>query len=352
MKPKKWLIFGFIAILVLALVGIVHAWFQRPLLGQSISEIAAQITSAPAVVETKVGMPAEKLVQPTAGIDPLAVEPLVTLIPTVVSTGEPVCKAPPTMLVLALGVDANDQADAIRLIRLDFVSRRITVLAVPRDLWVTVPDLAEHGITEGRINATLGYGDYFWGAGKGIVLVERTFDENFQIQFDHYGTLNYRAFIKAVDTLGGVDIYLDEPLNGGTQGLPYFGAGQHHLTGESALSFIRIRFPDTDVHRTRRQTQVAKLLFKKALLPQNWVKLPGLLADLQKEAAATDLSPADINMILCLAQKLEESDIVFYEIPQDLQKPYMTFEGGSVRLPLPGLYSYIQYFINGTLPLP
>ncbi len=352
MKAKKWLVSGLIAILILAIFGFGYAWFKRPLLGHSISEIAAQITSAPVIVDSKEALPVERLVMPTGSIEPQVVEPSATLIPTVALTSEPVCKAPPSMLVLALGVDANDQADAIRLIRLDFISRRVTVLAVPRDLWVTVPDLAEQGITEGRINATLGYGDYFWGAGKGIVLIERTFKENFEIQFDHYGTLNYRAFIKAVDTLGGVDIYLDEGLDGGAQGMPYFGPGQHHLTGESALSYIRIRFPDTDVHRTRRQTEVAKLLFKKAMLPQNWVKLPGLLTDLQKEAAATDLSPSDINKILCLAQKLEEGDIVFYEIPQDLQKPYMTYEGGSVRLPLQGLYPYIQNFVNGTLSLP
>lgn len=352
MKIKKGrVILGGLALLGIIGVAMVVSWSHRPFSGQTMEEKKEQ---TPVLV-----IPTGQPLKITAEVLPTQVDlptplPLAaaTSIPTAEPVGRPICSAPPVMLALALGVDENDQADAIRLIRADFVQRRVSVLAVPRDLWVRIPGLSEVGIENGRINAALGYGDYFWGAGNGILLMLRAFDENFDIEFDHYAQINFRSFIHVVDTLGGVDIYLDAPVDGTLQGMPYFAQGEQHLTGLNALYFVRIRFPDTDVHRTRRQTQVMKALFKKALLPENWVKIPGLIADIQKQAAVTDMTPAQMSMVLCLVSQLGDGDIIYYEIPAEYLQPYTTLEGGSVRLPLTGLDVYLQNFMNGTLPVP
>ena len=59
---------------------------------------------------------------------------------TATSTPEPLCGGPAVMNILAVGSDSRGQnylyglADVIRLVRVDFVNARVTILEVPRDL--------------------------------------------------------------------------------------------------------------------------------------------------------------------------------------------------------------------------
>lgn len=351
MKSKKWIIIGLLLAGIIAVAVWGYFWSQRPI-SMTIEERQAQINSAVITPADTQQITIESILLPTEDVLHETAEPTPTLIPTAANLNNPVCGGPPVMVVLALGIDENGQSDAIRLVRLDFVNKRITVLAIPRDLWVNVPDMKDRGITESRINATYGYGEFFWGMGNGVVLIERTIEVNYGIKVDRYATVSFSSFIAAIDALGGVDVYLDKVVDGGLVGLPVFPAGLNHLNGANAMALARIRHLDTDVYRTRRQTMILKAVIKKAIEPENWVKLPGLYVTLQQRAATTDLSPAEVNMGLCLLKKMAESDIVFYEIPQDLQKPFTTREGGSVRLPLPGLYPFMTNFINGALSNP
>ena len=58
------------------------------------------------------------------------------------------------MTILVSGVDSEGYlfglADSIRLVRLDFQTKKITVVALPRDLWVDIPGAAAHGVTAGK----------------------------------------------------------------------------------------------------------------------------------------------------------------------------------------------------------
>ena len=53
------------------------------------------------------------------------------------------------MNILAIGTDARGDnysyglGDVIRLVRVDFVNPKVTVLEFPRDLWVEIPDIAD-----------------------------------------------------------------------------------------------------------------------------------------------------------------------------------------------------------------
>ena len=75
-----------------------------------------------------------------------------TLTPTI----EPVCGGPPSLNILISGVSSNSYlyglADAIRIARVDFQTKEVFVLALPRDLWVQIPGLESRGIDAGKIN--------------------------------------------------------------------------------------------------------------------------------------------------------------------------------------------------------
>src|SRR5690349_8996569 len=74
-----------------------------------------------------------------------AASPLPTITPNV-----GFCGAPPVMNILTIGTDARGDnytyglADVIRLVRIDSANPKVTVLEMPRDLWVEIPDVADN----------------------------------------------------------------------------------------------------------------------------------------------------------------------------------------------------------------
>ena len=99
--------------------------------------------------------------------NPLATQ---TSFPTVAPTAtqvQPVCGGPSLMYILGIGADneVNNYlyglADVIRIARIDFVTPKITVLTIPRDLWVELPGIKEkyaETVTHGKINQAYLYG--------------------------------------------------------------------------------------------------------------------------------------------------------------------------------------------------
>ena len=123
------------------------------------------------------------------------------------------------MNILAVGSDARGDhylyglADVIRLVRVDFVNARVSILEVPRDLWVQIPEIADHyDISQGKLNQSYLYGNkglgYYDGPGEGPGLLARTLNLNFGAQPDHYLAVNMHTFEAIVDAIGGIDVYL------------------------------------------------------------------------------------------------------------------------------------------------
>src|SRR5690349_11968272 len=185
--------------------------------------------------------------------DSTATEILPTVTPT--STPQPLCGGPAVMNILAVGSDSRGQhylyglADVIRLVRVDFVNARVSILEVPRDLWVDIPEIADHyNITQGKLNQSYLYGNkglgYYDGPGEGPGLLARTLNLNFGVQPDHYLAVNMRTFEAVVDAVGGIDVNLPEEISVRSKDNPKGFAipeGQHHIDGETALWIARIR---------------------------------------------------------------------------------------------------------------
>ena len=207
-------------------------------------------------------------------------------------TQAPLCGGPPDMTVLALGIDGSENylyglSDVIRVVRVDFVTPKVTVLDMPRDLWVEIPEIAEqHGITHGKLNQAYFYGTpgmgYYDGPGAGAGLLARTLDLNFGLAVDHYGAVNMQTFVKLVDAVGGIDIYLPTDMDGTpvddkTEDMGYFYAGQQHFTGDEALRFSRIRKRYNVFTRTSNQNMVLCALKEKVTSPAVLPKIPQII---------------------------------------------------------------------------
>ncbi len=255
------------------------------------------------------------------------------------------------LMVLLIGADSREDsyvyglADVIRLVRVDFQAPRLTVLAIPRDLWVAIPGIADHyGITHGKINQAYLYGGegmgYFSGPGGGPGLLALTLKENYGLEVDRYLAVNMVTFVKVVDALDGVEVTLPEAVDGrparGGDPEQFFPAGEQHLDGEAALRLARLRTNYDDLVRSQHQDLVLEALRAKLFSPAVVTALPELV-DAFKGSIVTDLGLREIAGLLCLAPQLDEEHVTFARIP-----PAMLKLGREVSAQLNGSVSVLK----------
>ena len=268
---------------------------------------------------------------PTDEMQP-TLEPSITPTPTIV----PACGAPPTMNVLISGVASNSYlyglADAIRIARIDFQLKKVTVLALPRDLWVQIPGLEEQGITAGKLNQAYFYGTegmgYYSGRSYGSGLLAETLWSDYGYRADHYLAVNLYSFRRIVDALGGIDVYLPwnayEQVN--KEPKLFLTRGYHHLNGEDAEKLARNRITIGDYGRIDNQTLILRAVAAK-LLSSSGIKAIPALVDQLKSNVKTDFSPADITQLICLAGMLDyKEDLEFITLPVDLLDQQLIYD--------------------------
>lgn len=283
----------------------------------------------------------------------------------------PLCGASqPVMNILAIGSDARSEnylyglADIIRLVRVDFVNARVTILEVPRDLWVEIPGISDHyGITHGKLNQAYLYGNkglgYYDGDGEGPGLLAQTLNLNFGAQPDHYLAVNMNTFENIVDAVGGIDVYLPYDIDVRSPANPqgfHVEAGQHHFDGETALWVARTRQYST-FSRAESQNIVMCALREKLVSPAIVPAIPDLVQTFRRNVQ-TDLSPEQINQLACLANQMNGSDIVFASFPIELFENKRIFDpqlGATTQVldvDFNILREYIGQFQQGAWPDP
>ncbi len=287
------------------------------------------------------------------------------------ATPKPLCGGPPLMLVLAVGVDTKDNnytyglGDAIRIVRVDFVTPKVTVLSIPRDIWVEIPGISDHyNITHGKLNQSYLYGSpgmgYYDEEGGGPGLMARTLDLNFGLRVDHYGAVNMLTFSRIVDAVGGIDLYLPydvdgTPTNMRTADMGYFYAGNNHFNGDEALRFSRIRNRYNDFTRMDHQNMVICALRDKLLTPSVLPKIPEIIGAF-KDSVITDLSLEQMGQMACLLPSLESENLVFTSLPGELFSPTRVYSPQMrdntfvMDVDMDIIRDYMSQFTAGTWP--
>jgi LCP family protein required for cell wall assembly len=250
-------------------------------------------------------------------------------------TSQPLCGGPPSMNILVVGIDTMGDytyglADAIRIVRVDFVTPKVTVFALPRDLWIEIPGIQDHyGITHGKLNQAYFYGSpgmgYYDGPGGGAGLLARTLDLNFGLQIDHYGVVDMKTFMSIVDAVGGIDIYLPAaidglPYEGNPINMGYIPAGQQHLNGDQTLRMVRIRQKYNDLIRQEHQNQVICALKDKIASPDVLPRLPEIISTF-RDSVLTDFSQQDLEQLACLVPELKPESVQFTGLPKEILDP-------------------------------
>lgn len=146
--------------------------------------------------------------------------------------------------------DEKGRTDTVLIAHIDPKTQRVALLSLPRDLIVSIP-----GYGQGRINSAYTYG--------GVPLVRSTVSNLLGIPIHYYAAVNFDGFIAVVDAVEGIDITVENELYdplfptmdyGYT--VAHFLPGLQHMDGERALMYSRIRHPDSDYNRIKRQQEV------------------------------------------------------------------------------------------------
>lgn len=173
--------------------------------------------------------------------------------------------------VLLLGSDddskfAGDQfnTQSMILIRVDPTSKQATMMSIPRDLWVPIQGQRYNG----KISTAYQTG----GVQATIATVER----NFHVGIDDYVWIGLEGLIKVIDTLGGVNLVITNPVMDDfypadiNTSSPYgyyrvaLMPGAVHLDGAHALQYVRSRHGDLRGDFARSERQQELLLAMKA----------------------------------------------------------------------------------------
>ena len=326
-KPILAIILG-----ILLLIVVVGGIFVLANWNRSLGEPLGLPTRISGVISGLAGNSPDSIISGESGqtgVKPLPTEPV----------GEPICGDTKIMYLLAAGIDSTDPqylyglSDVIRVIRIDFVTPKVTVLTLPRDLEVQIPDLipsVKDEIYNAKLNQAYFYGGpgmgFYEGPGGGPGLLARTIAYNYDLYVDHYIAINMVAFEKIVNAVGGVDITLGEPVDCRPEGaeaidpnnqLPdYFGVGVNHMDGEKALTFVRCRARYGDIVRSEHQSMVLMAIKDKLTSPSVVTSLPELVSTMLDDVQ-TDLSMAQIQQLTCLLPQLEDDQIQFVRFPDE-----------------------------------
>ncbi len=379
-----------IAMVILFLLGVCIGWLGAPLVRLKPLAVAAWVISSPTPaygpveVETAahpmttaltVSPAATRTPSPTLALSPTAVpSPTAgpTLTPTPASIGvvvpapfptlspreyasaaaaisnalsiptpvQPVPVAEEAINIVVLGSDRRPdwsswRTDAIHVVSIQPSQGIVSVLSIPRDLYVYIPTF---GMS--RINFADYYGEAYNYEGGGPALVRDTLLYNLGIRMDRYVRTNFDGLIGIVDTLGGVDIpvhcrlsdYWPYPDANGEYPILTIEPGVHHMDGETALWYTRSRKTTSVFSRERRQQQVLQAIWRKIRSTRTLSQIPSLWEQGQ-QFVTTDIGLGELVALAPLAFNLQDHSVRFYNIGPDQVMPWTTPHGGAVFLP-------------------
>jgi len=217
---------------------------------------------------------------------------------------------------------------------------QVSLISIPRDLWIYIPTIGMQ-----RINTAYQSGEITDYVGGGGGLLKDTIAYNFGIRIDHTAMVEFDGFRRIVDTLGGVEVPIScsftdwrlidpsyDPENEDNWWLFTVDPGQIHMDGDLALWYARSRSKSNDFDRGRRQQEIIRTIFAKALQTDTFNKIPQLYNDFSS-TILTDLGLTDLLLMSPYAINFTNANIRGYYIRPPYVSPWTTPGGAAVLLP-------------------
>lgn len=237
--------------------------------------------------------------------------------------------------ILLLGIDERYDGgpaltDTIIILSYRSDDQKLSMISLPRDLWVSVPKFDGVASYYTKINSVYSVGesngytrlnDEEWGGGAG--LLGQLIENHTGLPLHYYAKINFNGFKEAIDAVGGLDIYVENAFTDyqyprdGYENAPWdsrweilsFDQGWQHMDGTTALKYARSRHAyggeGSDFARARRQQKVLlalkeKIFSNKTLFDINKVRNLYITFSSQFD---TNISVGEVPVIYNLIQK-------------------------------------------------
>ncbi len=192
--------------------------------------------------------------------------------------------------------DSQYRSDSIMLTRIDPGEKKVTMVSIHRD---TLYDFGEHG--QQKINAAYSIGQETY--------TTQVISEFAGVPISHYAEVDMDAMAAVIDSIGGIDVYVDIPIHDPGYTELDLEEGWHHLDGYDAAMYCRCRHAyddlgDGDRYRARNQRQVISTVAKKVLTSD-----PATIANTVSTAASFVRTDLDVQTIVGLAMQFIGMDL-------------------------------------------
>ncbi len=227
--------------------------------------------------------------------------------------------------------------DSIIVASIDPKVPSVTMLSLPRDLW-----MAESPLGAWKLNSIFSRGYSRYGEDRGLEIVKETVGGYLGTEVHYAAMVNFDLFTEMIDELGGVDIYVTQdiydtqyPAANYQYQTFYVQRGQQTMDGDTALKYARSRQTTSDFDRARRQQDLIKAIKAKAEalgILGNAAKLKNYYG-LYRENVTSDLTMFEISNLAKLALRIDREQINHLVLSNNVADP-----GGILWTPDPGWY--------------
>lgn len=221
------------------------------------------------------------------------------------------------ILLLGIGGDGHSGGqltDTIMIASIKPQTHEAALLSIPRDLYVEV----EGTNIKSKINAVKATGDRT-AQKNGIELLEKTVEDVSGLRIDYFVQLDFQGFVRIIDSVGGIDIYLENDINDPmypnfSLGYDpfYIEKGWHHLDGANALKVARSRHSTMgDFDRIKRQQEVIKAFRQKAYEKYSSADI-GAFSEMFSSLSQnlrTDIEPKEIPRFYQIVKEIKSHNI-------------------------------------------
>ena len=214
------------------------------------------------------------------------------------------------------------RSDTTILIRIDPGKGLISMLSIPRDLKVEIPDVGT-----GKFNEA-----YFYGGTKGTAEVVKQLTG---LPINHVVNIDFLGFAQAVYAIGCVFTDVDRRYYHSNEGVPpseqyaeiNVQPGYQLMCGNQALDYVRYRHTDTDIVRSARQQDFlgfARQQISPEELAENVIFSDDNLVNVFSEYTTSDISEGkellDVLKLLISARGAKINEVHF---PAELGPSYV-----------------------------
>jgi len=219
------------------------------------------------------------------------------------------------------------RSDTVMLVHVPADRSRVVAVSFPRDLDVERP------VCQGWDNDTGTYSDETYPAADGDKLnatyalggpkcLVKVIQKMSGLQIKHFVGMDFAGFESMVDTVGGVNVCVPQPLIDGELGTVLPTAGNQTLDGRKALDYVRARYVEAegtgDYGRIKRQQLFLSALLREAMSSKVLFDPGKLNGFINAFTRATFVEGVDTRSLLTLGQSLRNVDagaVTFITVP-------------------------------------